>query len=89
MTIIADSRRVLQGIYDLLDDNSYCLVVEIPYKEFTEKYEMTRQHLNLCIHYLIETGYIKGSYCFNNSENEIKEVTVLPPTIMLEENTRF
>lgn len=89
MNIIMDSKRILIGIYNLLNDNSYCLVVKISYKEFSDKYNMTRQHLNLCIHYLIESGYIKGDYCFNDSEDVTKEVTILPSAIMIVENTRL
>lgn len=89
MNIIMDSKMVLGGIYHLLNDNSYCLVVQISYKEFAEKYNMTRQHLNLCIHYLIEAGYIKGDYCFDDRADATKEVTVLPSTIMIAENTRL
>ena len=50
---------------------------------------MTRQHLNLSIHYLIEAGYIKGDYCYNNSENATKEVTILSPTIIAVEKEKF
>lgn len=89
MNIITDSKRVLEGIYGLLNEDSYCLVVRIPYAEFAERYNITRQHLNLCIHYLIEAGYIKGDYCYNNIDNVTKEVTILPPAIMIAENTKF
>lgn len=89
MNIINDSKRVLSGIYDLLNEGSYCLVVKIPYNDFAEKYNMTRQHLNLCIHYLIEAGYIKGDFIFNDNEDATKKVTVLPNTIRIEENFKF
>lgn len=89
MNLITDSKRILTGIYDLLTEDSYCLVVRIPYAEFIQKYNMTRQHLNLCIHYLIEAGYINGDYCFNNSEDVTKEVTILPKTIILQESNSF
>ena len=89
MNIITDSKKILTGIYNLLNENSHCLVVKITYKEFAEKYNMTREHLNLCIHYLIEAGYINGDYCFNNSEDATKEVTILPKTIILQESNSF
>lgn len=50
---------------------------------------MTREHLNLCIHYLIEAGYIKGDFAFNGDENATKEVTILPTAIRIEENFKF
>lgn len=89
MNIINDSKKILSGIYGLLNEDSYCLVVKIPYNDFAEKYNMTRQHLNLCIHYLIEAGYIKGDFVFNNNKDAIKEVTVLPNAIRCEENLNF
>lgn len=89
MNIITDSKKVLTGIYNLMNEDSYCLVVKIPYKEFTEKYNMTREHLNLCIHYLIEAGYIKGDFIFNKDENVTKEVTILPSGIRIVEDSKF
>lgn len=89
MSIITDSKNVLTGIYNLLNEDSYCLVVKITCKEFAEKYNMTREHLNLCIHYLIEAGYIKGDFAFNGDENATKEVTILPAAIRIEENFKF
>lgn len=89
MNVITDSKKILTGIYNLLNENSHCLVVKITYKEFSEKYNMTREHLNLCIHYLIEAGYIKGDFVFNENENATKEVTILPTAIRIEENFKF
>lgn len=89
MKIITDAKRVLLGIYNLLNEDSYCLVVKIDCKEFAEEYNMTIEHLNLCIHYLIEAGYIKGDFCFNRNNDATKEVTILPKTIQLEESTIF
>ena len=76
------------GIYNLLNEDSYCLVVNINCKEFAEKYNMTIEHLNLCIHYLIEAGYIKGDFCFNR-DNMTKEVTILPRAVQVEEKITF
>ena len=81
MQIVADSKVVLQEIYNLLDDDSYSLVVHIPMDSIAEKLKMSKKHLNLCIHYLIECGYLKGDFCYNNSENSSKEVFILPSTI--------
>ena len=81
MQIVADSKIVLQKVYELLDNESYTLVVRIPMDEMAEKLNMSKKHLNLCIHYLIECGYLKGDFCYNNNENSTKEVFVLPLAI--------
>ena len=81
MQIVANSQKVLQEIYGLLDANSSTLVVRIPMDSTAEKLKTSKENLNLCIHYLIECGYLKGDFAFNSSENSTKEVTILPPTI--------
>lgn len=74
MNIVLDSRKVLQAIYDLIDNESYSLVVKIDVGKMAEKVNMSRQHLNLCIHYLITSGYITGDFAYNPQENSSKEV---------------
>ena len=86
MQIVADSKVILQEIYKLLDNDSHSLVVHIPMDNTAEKLNMSKEHLNLCIHYLIECGYLKGDFCYNNSENSTKEVFVLPLAINKIEN---
>lgn len=74
MNIVLDSRKVLQAIYALIDNESYSLVVKIDVGKMAEKVNMSRQHLNLCIHYLIASGYITGDFAYNHQENSSKEV---------------
>lgn len=74
MNIILDSRKVLKAIYQLIDDNAHSLVVSIWMDKMAEELNMSKEHLNLCIHYLILGEYITGDFCFNNQENSSKEV---------------
>lgn len=88
MQIVTDSRKVLKEIYNLLNNKSYTLVVNISMNNTAEKLNMSKEHLNLCIHYLIECGYLKGDFIFNRNENSFKEVFVLPPAInMIEDDS--
>lgn len=81
MQIVADSGLVLQEIYNLLNEDSYTLVIKIPMNDTAKKLNMSMKHLNLCIHYLTECGYLKGDYCYHDSEKAIKEVFILPSAI--------
>lgn len=81
MQIVANSKVVLQEIYQLLDNDSYTLVVQIPMDTVADKLKISKEHLNLCVHYLIECGYLKGDFAFNRNNNSTKEVTVLPSAI--------
>lgn len=74
MNIVLDSRKVLQAIYDLIGNESYSLVVKIDIGKMAEELNMSRKHLNLCIHYLIVSGYITGDFAYNPQENSSKEV---------------
>lgn len=70
----------------MLNDKSYTLVVEVPMDSTAKKLNMSNEHLNLCIHYLIESGYLKGDFVFDTNKDSIKEVFILPPTINKCEN---
>lgn len=59
MQIVLDSRRVLEEIYGLLNNDSYTLMVNVHMDSTAKKLNMSKEHLNLCIHYLIECGYLK------------------------------
>lgn len=81
MQIILDSRRVLEVIYELLNDESYTLKVQIPMKTMSESLNMSQEHLNLCIHLLIEAGYIKGDFVYNSDKLATKDVIITPLAI--------
>ena len=81
MQIVADSKIVLKEIYNLLQEDSYTLVVHIHMESVATKLNISTKHLNLCIHYLIECGYLKGDFPYNNSKDAIKDVFVLPSAI--------
>lgn len=76
MNIVLDSRKVLNAIYELLDESSYTLVVKFHTSEMADKLDMSKEKLNLCIHYLIVAGYITGDYAFNNQDSATKELTL-------------
>ena len=86
MQIVLDSKRVLEAIYELLSDDSYALVVQVPMKTMSESLNMSPKHLTLCIHYLIECGYLKGDFAYNSNELATKDVTITPSTINKLEN---
>lgn len=81
MQIVSDSNRVLQEVYNLLNEDSYTLVIKIPMNDTAKKLNMSMKHLNLCIHYLIECGYLKGDFCYSDNEKDNKEVFILPAAI--------
>lgn len=87
MQIVADSKNVLREIYSLLDDNSYSLVVSVSMNDISKKLNISEKRLNLCIHYLIESGYLRGDFSYNRNENATKEITILPSTINKIEHT--
>ncbi len=74
MNIVLDSRKVLNAIYNLLEDDSYTLVIDIWMDKMSEELNMSKKHLNLCIHYLIVGGYITGDFTYNPQENSCKKV---------------
>lgn len=58
MTIVEDSRRVLNALYNLITENSNSLSVEFGIPDVCETVNMTKEHLSLCIHYLVLGEYI-------------------------------
>ena len=74
MNIILDSRRVLNAIYELLTESSYSLVIRFSMSEMANRLNMSKEKLNLCIHYLIVAGYVTGDFTFNNQPNATKEL---------------
>ncbi len=86
MKIIDDSKKVLKEIYQLLDINSSTLNVNIPINTISEKLDMSLQHVNLCIHYLIESGYLRGDYRFDTRQDATKSIFILPRAIYECEN---
>lgn len=89
MQIVTDSKKVLQEIYKLLNEDSHSLVVNVSIDSIAEKLNMSKQHLNLCIHYLIESNYLRGDFCFDNSKNSNKEIYVLPLAVNHCENSNL
>lgn len=81
MKIVMDSQIVLEEIYKLLTDTSYTLFVEIPMDDMAKKLNMSKEYLNLCIHYLIECGFLKGDFAFDKNEKSTKKVIILPQAI--------
>lgn len=86
MQIVTDSKKVLNEIYSLIKENSHCLLVKIPMDQTAEKLNMSKEHLNLCIHYLILSEYITGDPIFNSQNNSTKEVTITAKGIDKVEN---
>lgn len=76
MKIVSDSKKVLRALYNLLNENSYELTVEVHTNDMAANLNITRQHLNLCIHYLISSGYIEGSYLYDYNENSVMKYTL-------------
>lgn len=87
MQIISDSKRVLREIYDLLNDNSYSLVINVPMDEISKKLNMSKKYLNLCIHYLILGEYVTGDFVFNHQEDSSKEIILTAKGIEKVENS--
>ena len=86
MNIVLDSRRVLRAIYELLDETSYTLAVNIYMEDFAEKINMSKEHLNLCIHYLIDSGYLNGNFAFCTNTDAPKKLFLTPLAINKIEN---
>lgn len=86
MNIVLDSRKVLNAIYKLIDNTSYTLVVDIWMDKMAEELNMSKEHLNLCIHYLILSEYITGDFRFNNQKNSTKEIILTAKGIEKVEN---
>lgn len=42
--------------------------------KMAEELNISKKHLNLCIHYLIVSGYITGDFTYNPQENSSKEI---------------
>lgn len=87
MQIVSDSKRVLREIYDLLDDNSYTLVINVPMDETSKKLNMSKEYLNLCIHYLILGEYVTGDFIFVHQKNSSKEIIFTAKGIEKVENS--
>ncbi len=87
MQIVSDSKKVLSAIYNLLDDGSYTLVIKVPMDDIAKKLNMSKEHLNLCIHYLILGEYITGDFVFNPQENSMKEIIFTAKGIEKVENS--
>lgn len=87
MNIILDSRRTLHAIYNLIDNDSFSLVVNISTDKMAKELNMSKKHLNLCIHYLIVGGYITGDCAYNPQEDSSKEVIFTAKGIEKIENT--
>ena len=75
MQIVLESKRVLEALYKLLTEDSYCLTVKLSMKQFAEKLNISNKHLNLCLHYLVSAGYITCDVAFNSQENAEKDIT--------------
>ena len=86
MGIVIDAKKVLQELYTLISEESFTLYVKISMKVMAQRLQTTTKHLNLCIHYLIESGYLKGDFIYNHDENAIKEVALTPLAINKIEN---
>ena len=87
MQIVSDSKKVLSEIYGLLDDNSYMLVIKVPMHEMAKKLNMSKELLNLCIHYLILGEYVTEDFVFNPQENSSKEIIFTAKGIEKVENS--
>lgn len=87
VNIVLDSRRVLNALYELITENSSTLEIEINTDEMASAVNMSKQHLNLCIHYLIASGYVTGSFTYDNQKNAKKQLTFTALGINKIENT--
>lgn len=76
MKIVLDSNKVLVSIYNLLNENSYTLYIEFNMENLAKEVNMTKEHLNLCIHYLIDGGYIQGDYAYDKNTDIKKKVMI-------------
>lgn len=76
MKIVLDSNKVLVSIYNLLNENSYALYIEFNMENLAKEVNMTKEHLNLCIHYLIDGGYIQGDYAYDKNTGIKKKVMI-------------
>lgn len=78
MTIVEDSRRVLNALYNLITENSNSLAVEINIPDVCKTVNMTKEHLNLCMHYLALGEYISIDTEFKQTDEKRKIIfTVL------------
>lgn len=87
VNIVLDSRRVLNALYELITENSSTLEIEVNTDEVAAAVNMSKQHLNLCIHYLIVSGFITGSFTYDNQKNAKKPLTFTTLGINKIENT--
>lgn len=87
MNIVLDSRRVLTALYELITENSSTLEIEVNTEEMSATVNMSKQHLNLCIHYLIISGFITGSFAYDNQKNAKKQLVFTALGINKIENT--
>lgn len=87
MNIVLDSRRVLNALYGLITENSPTLVVEFIIDEMAASVNMSKERVNLCIHYLIVSGYITGNFTYDNQKNAKKQLTFTALGINKIENT--
>lgn len=76
MKIVLDSNKVLVSIYNLLNENSYTLYIEFNMENLAKEVNMTKEHLNLCINYLIDGGYIQGDYAYDKNTDIKKKVMI-------------
>lgn len=76
MKIVIDSNKVLVSIYNLLNENSYTLYIEFNMENLAKEVNMTKEHLNLCIHYFIDGGYIQGDYAYDKNTDIKKKVMI-------------
>lgn len=78
MTIVEDSRRILNALYNLITENSNSLSVEFGIPDVCKKVNMTKEHLSLCIHYLVLGEYIIIDTDFKQTDERRKIIfTVL------------
>lgn len=89
MQIVFDSSKVLQVIYNKLQETSSSLYIVIGMENMAKELSMSKQHLNLCIHYLIESGYLKGDSSFSTNVDSSKKVLLTPTAINYIENTKL
>ena len=76
MSIAYDAQRVLLSIYKLIDEDSYTLYIKFKMSDMANSIGMSTKRLNLCIHYLIDAGYLKGDFAYNSNEESAKEVMI-------------
>lgn len=87
MNIVLDSRRVLNALYELITENSSTLEIEVNTDEMAVTVNMSKQHLNLCIHYLIVSGYVIGNFTYDSQKNAKKQLTFTTLGVNKIENT--